>query len=232
MVLLARSSLWSSTGPKCQAPWTKKTIILVTRRRTSAVSWLWSIPSRTISSRIGMTWRKSGTTPSFTSSGLCLRTTPSCSRKLLWTPRSSCSRRSTCPPSTWRSRLVCLRMLRDAQRASWWTHAALRRAKFPSTKSREAAVSLCGKIRNRVGKPAGRRHHGRSHRVRLPPGSISSKRRLRAAISDAISSPRRVASTSSGKTPVCLRRAAPPCSKGSTNALRRSWLRWHRQRCF
>ena len=84
------------------------------------------------------------------------------------------------------------------------------RKSSPSTKSRQAAVSLCGKIRNRVRKPAGRRHHVRSHRVRLPPGSLSSKRRLRAAISDAISSPRRVASTSSGKTPVCQRRAAPP----------------------
>ena len=66
-------------------------------------------------------------------------------------------------------------------------------------KRREAAVSICGNVRNRVGKPACRRHHVRSHRVRLPPGSRSTKRRLRSAISDASSSPRRVESTSSGQ---------------------------------
>ena len=50
------------------------------------------------------------------------------------------------------------------------------------------------------GKPVGRQHHVRSHRVRLPArGADVPRDGLRAAISDASSSPRRVASTSSGK---------------------------------
>ena len=72
-----------------------------------------------------MTWRKSGTTFSSTSSGLHLRNIPSCSRKLLWTPKPiksssfsrSCARRSTCPPCMWRPRLLYLFALRDARRA-------------------------------------------------------------------------------------------------------------------
>ena len=64
---------------------------------------------------------------------------------------------------------------------------------------RSRCLFLSGNIRDRVGKPVGRQHHVRSHRVRLPHGSRRTKRRLRAAISDASSSPRRVASTSSGK---------------------------------
>ena len=38
MMLLARSPVRSSTGPKCQAPWTRETDFFVRRRRESAES--------------------------------------------------------------------------------------------------------------------------------------------------------------------------------------------------
>ena len=73
---------------------------------------------------------------------------------------------------------------------------------FPSTRCREAAVSLRGNVRNRDGKLVGRRHHVRSQdRARLPTKSGSTKRRLRTAISDASPSPRWIANTPSVKTP-------------------------------
>merc|ERR1712233_220690 len=69
-------------------------------------------PLSTASSPTGTTWRRSGTTPSTTSSVLPPRSSPSSSLRLPSTPRPtgrrwprSCLRPSTCPPCTSPSRL-------------------------------------------------------------------------------------------------------------------------------
>ena len=81
-----------------------------------------------------------------------------------------------------------------------------------------SAVSLSGNVRNRDAKPVGRRHHARSYRVRLPPGSRRTKRRLRAAISDASFFTKESREYFEWEAPRICCRVAPPCSKGSASA--------------
>merc|ERR1711971_351164 len=92
--------------------WDRRTPTSVTRPSPRGVSSPCSTPLSTESSPTGTTWRRSGTTPSTTSSALPPRSSPSSSLMLPSTPRPtgrrlprSCSRPSTCPPCTSPSRL-------------------------------------------------------------------------------------------------------------------------------
>ena len=67
--------------------WARRTATLVMRPRAREVSWPWSTPSSTVLWPTGMTWRRSGITPSTTSWELPLRSTLSCSQRPPWTPK-------------------------------------------------------------------------------------------------------------------------------------------------
>merc|ERR1712010_210146 len=91
--------------------WDRRMPTSVTRPSPRGVSLPRSTPLSTESSPTGTTWRRSGTTPSTTSSVLPPRSSLSSSLRLPSTPRPtgrrlprSCSRPSTCPPCTSPSR--------------------------------------------------------------------------------------------------------------------------------
>merc|ERR1712020_674381 len=98
-----------SSPPSLDVPATRESWSVWDRRTPMSVT----RPSpRGESSPTGTTWRRSGTTPSTTSSVLPPRSSPSSSPRLPSTPRPtgrrwprSCSRPSTCPPCTSPSRL-------------------------------------------------------------------------------------------------------------------------------
>ena len=73
----------------------KRTAILVTRRRANVVSLTSKYPTEH-GNRLEMTWRKSGTTLFLMRSGLCPRNITSCSRKLFDRPKQcACQQRAS-----------------------------------------------------------------------------------------------------------------------------------------
>merc|ERR1712130_451602 len=108
--------------------WDRRTPMSVTRPSPREVSSPSSTPLSTESSPTGMTWRRSGTTPSTTSSVLPPRSSPSSSLRLPSIPRPtgrrlprSCLRPSTCPPCTSPSRLCSPCMPPAVPPVSLWT---------------------------------------------------------------------------------------------------------------
>ena len=67
--------------------WARKTAMLVMKHRAKEESWRWSIPLSMVLSPTGMTWRRSGITPSTMSWELPQRSTQSCWLRPPWTPR-------------------------------------------------------------------------------------------------------------------------------------------------
>merc|ERR1719352_1435658 len=98
-------------------------------------------PLSTESSPTGTTWRRSGTTPSTTSSALPPRSSPSSSLRPPSTPRPtgrrgprSCSRPSTCPPCTSPSRLCSPCTPPAVPPVSSWTPETVSPTVSPSTR--------------------------------------------------------------------------------------------------
>merc|ERR1711902_409586 len=114
----------------------------VTRPSPRGVSSPSSTPLSTESSPTGTTWRRSGTTPSTTSSVLPPRSSPSFSLRPPSTPRPtgsrrprSCSRPSTCPPCTSPSRLSSPCTPPAVPPVSSWTLVTVSPTLSPSTRA-------------------------------------------------------------------------------------------------
>merc|ERR1719320_2076193 len=104
--------IWHHTFYNEWSVWDRRMPMLEMRPSPREVSLPSSTPLSTESSPTGMTWRRSGTTPSTMNSVLPLRNSPSSSLRLPSTPRltvrrcpRSCSRPSICPPCMLPSRL-------------------------------------------------------------------------------------------------------------------------------
>merc|ERR1712060_126654 len=108
--------------------------------RVSWSAWDRRMPT-SVTSPTGTTWRRSGTTPSTTSSVLPPRSSPSSLLRLPSTPRPtgrrcprSCSRPSTCPPCTSPSRLCSPCTPLAVPPVSSWTPATVPPTVSPSTR--------------------------------------------------------------------------------------------------
>ena len=227
-LLLARCSHPSSAVPRCKAFWSacRKVVASVTRLEASSVSRRRNIPSSMLSWRTGMTWRRSGTTHSTTSAGLhrralCVRKRLGILRPTENAGRRSCSRRSTCPPFSWRSRLCCSCSVQHAPREPWWIYVTLCLTQFPSTKvtfCRTPIFRLYLAGRHRVlgedlhGARVLLRHHSRTWECTRCEGTVvlhgsGMTRKWRAPLK--VQTPRRAMSfqmETSSRAPECFRR--------------------------